>query len=93
MSVNMVWKPQKYYIYHWKILDNAGIIMDEEGNPAIPETTSDSGATIHHAETSSNDELKDMTLEELNQLLNDVLEQEDYIKAIAIRDEINSRKK
>ena len=75
------------------ILDNAGIIMDEEGNPALPETTSDAGATIHHAETSSNDELKDMTLEELNQLLNDVLEQEDYIKAIAIRDEINSRKK
>jgi uncharacterized protein len=26
-------------------------------------------------------------------LLNDVLEQEDYIRAIAIRDEINARKK
>jgi hypothetical protein len=30
-------------------------------------------------------------MEELNTLLNDVLEQEDYIRAIAIRDEINSR--
>jgi protein-arginine kinase activator protein McsA len=29
----------------------------------------------------------------LNTLLNEVLEQEDYIKAIAIRDEINRRKK
>jgi len=29
----------------------------------------------------------------LNTLLNEVLEQEDYIRAIAIRDEINSRRK
>jgi uncharacterized protein len=34
-----------------------------------------------------------MSLEELNTLLNEVLESEDYIRAIAIRDEINSRKK
>ena len=34
-----------------------------------------------------------MTLEELNTLLTDVLESEDYLRAIAIRDEINSRKK
>jgi protein-arginine kinase activator protein McsA len=34
-----------------------------------------------------------MSLEELNTLLNDVLESEDYIRAIAIRDEINSRKR
>jgi protein-arginine kinase activator protein McsA len=34
-----------------------------------------------------------MTIEDLSTLLNDVLEQEDYIRAIAIRDEINSRKK
>jgi bifunctional DNase/RNase len=42
---------------------------------------------------SSNQDLKNMALEELNTLLNEVLEQEDYIKAIAIRDEINRRKK
>ena len=30
---------------------------------------------------------------ELETLLNEVLEQEDYIKAIAIRDEIKTRKK
>ncbi len=34
-----------------------------------------------------------MSLDELHTLLNEVLEQEDYIRAIAIRDEINSRKK
>jgi protein-arginine kinase activator protein McsA len=32
-----------------------------------------------------------MSLEDLQNLLNDVLEQEDYIRAVAIRDEINSR--
>ena len=43
--------------------------------------------------SSGNDDLKKLDLEELERLLNEVLENEDYIKAIAIRDEINSRKK
>ena len=43
--------------------------------------------------TSGKEDLKTMTLEELNELLNNVLESEDYIRAVAIRDEINSRKK
>lgn len=38
-------------------------------------------------------DLRSMSLEQLNNLLNEVLEQEDYIRAIAIRDEINARKK
>jgi bifunctional DNase/RNase len=44
-------------------------------------------------EPSAYEDLKKMSLEELNTLLNEVLEQEDYIRAIAIRDEINARKK
>ena len=44
-------------------------------------------------EQGGSDDLKAMSLEELNTLLNNVLEQEDYIKAIAIRDEIKSRGK
>jgi protein-arginine kinase activator protein McsA len=44
-------------------------------------------------ETSAHEDLKNLSLEELNTLLNEVLEQEDYIRAIAIRDEINSRRK
>ena len=44
-------------------------------------------------ESSGNEDLKTMTLEDLNSLLNDVLENEDYIRAIAIRDEINNRRK
>jgi hypothetical protein len=34
-----------------------------------------------------------MSLTELNTLLTEVLEQEDYIRAISIRDEIKSREK
>jgi protein-arginine kinase activator protein McsA len=39
------------------------------------------------------EDLKTMSLPELNNLLDQVLESEDYIRAIAIRDEINSRNK
>ncbi len=37
-------------------------------------------------------ELKGMSLEELQNYMNEVLEQEDYLRASAIRDEINRRK-
>ena len=50
------------------------------------------GDALEEVRTGSED-LKTMSLEELNTLLNEVLESEDYIRAIAIRDEINSRKK
>ncbi|MEI2756983.1 MAG: hypothetical protein V9F46_11085 [Chitinophagaceae bacterium] len=39
------------------------------------------------------EDLKTMSLPELNNMLDQVLESEDYIRAIAIRDEINSRSK
>jgi uncharacterized protein len=39
-----------------------------------------------------NEDLSRLTLVELNNLLDQVLEKEDYIKAVAIRDEINKRK-
>ena len=71
------------YIYE-KIFDVAGV--------ENPEMESEAAKQVSEA-TSSNQDLKSMPLEELNLLLNDVLEQEDYIRAIAIRDEINARKK
>lgn len=37
-------------------------------------------------------ELATLNVDDLQKLLNEVLEQEDYLKAIAIRDEINRRK-
>jgi bifunctional DNase/RNase len=71
------------------ILESAGILMEDSGTgkkkKAATITSSD--------EEGGKDDLKTMSLEDLNTLLNEVLEQEDYIRAIAIRDEINARKK
>ena len=68
------------------ILESAGILMEDTGKKkkGSVETTTESTGT---------DDLRSMSLEELNTLLNEVLEQEDYIRAISIRDEIASRKK
>jgi bifunctional DNase/RNase len=71
------------YIYE-NIFDIAGV--ENPDQPVIAEKP-------HATPVSSNQDLKNMALEDLNTLLNDVLEQEDYIRAIAIRDEINRRKK
>lgn len=69
------------------ILESAGILMenDEKKKKATQ-------ATVTQESTSSQDDLKSMSVQELNTLLNEVLEQEDYIRAIAIRDELKTRK-
>lgn len=68
------------------ILEQAGVLMEDDGK----KTKSTSPVTT---ETGGSDDLKSLSLEELNNLLTEVLEQEDYIKAIAIRDEIKARGK
>ena len=70
------------------ILDQAGVLMEDDGKKK-----KESNVTSITTEQSGSDDLKAMSLEELNTLLNNVLDQEDYIKAIAIRDEIKSRGK
>jgi hypothetical protein len=49
--------------------------------------------TTTTTESGSREDLKALSIEDLNSLLTEVLEQEDYIRAIAIRDEINSRRR
>jgi bifunctional DNase/RNase len=82
------------YTYE-NILENAGIMMEDTGSkkkkkpaeevPSLPaESTSGKAAS---------EELHSYSVDQLKNLLNEVLEQEDYLKAIAIRDEINNRKK
>ena len=76
------------------ILDSAGILM-EETTGKKKKSKEAKEVAVEETVTSStgNEDLKTMTLEDLNTLLNEVLESEDYIRAIAIRDEINNRKK
>lgn len=68
------------------ILDSAGMLMEGDDKK---KKASESVTT----ETGGKDDLHALSMDELNTLLTDVLEQEDYIKAIAIRDEIKSRGK
>src|SRR5436190_18263136 len=67
------------------ILDQAGVLMEDDGK-----TKSTNPITT---ETGGSDDLKSLSLDELEGLLSEVLDHEDYIRAIAIRDEIKSRKK
>lgn len=67
------------------ILENAGILMEDGGEKKIK-------SEAVGVEETGGESLSTMNLEELQNLLNTVLEQEDYIRAISIRDEINKRK-
>jgi hypothetical protein len=64
------------------ILDQAGLANEKSEKVDIQSTVT---------KTSERSDLAKLSLAELNELLNEVLEQEDYIRAIDIRDEINKR--
>ncbi len=70
------------------ILEQAGVMMEDDQKKETQAITS----TVT-SDTSGNNDLKSLSLTELNNLLTEVLEHEDYIRAIAIRDEIKSRGK
>ncbi|ALJ00960.1 bifunctional nuclease family protein [Rufibacter tibetensis] len=76
------------------VLSEAGIILsdmeedeDEEETDEIP--TSSSVSTSSSGAGKGN--LKEVSVEELNTMLNDALEKEDYERAAKIRDELNKR--
>ncbi|HSU29167.1 MAG TPA: bifunctional nuclease family protein [Chitinophagaceae bacterium] len=79
------------YTYE-NILDSAGILMEDTGTGTKKKKTKQE-AMVEETGATGTEDLKTMTVEELNALLNEVLDKEDYIRAVAIRDEINSRKK
>lgn len=68
------------------ILNQAGVLMEDDHK----KSSTSSPVT---SETGGSDNLKAMSVQELETLLTEVLEHEDYIKAIAIRDELKARKK
>ncbi|MES1215675.1 MAG: bifunctional nuclease domain-containing protein [Bacteroidota bacterium] len=74
------------------ILESAGILMEDTGTTGKKKKLKQE-AMVEETGGTSNEDLKTMSLEELNTLLNEVLDREDYIRAVSIRDEINSRKK
>lgn len=69
------------------ILESAGILMEDNNKKKK------SDIAVDEPPTAAQSEIAHMNMEELQTLLNEVLEQEDYIRAIAIRDEMNRRSK
>jgi bifunctional DNase/RNase len=69
------------------ILNQAGTMMDDDNK----KISTPQGAPTVTSESTGGNNLKMMSTKELQTYLDTVLEQEDYIKAIAIRDELNSR--
>ncbi|MEO5907961.1 MAG: bifunctional nuclease family protein [Ginsengibacter sp.] len=65
------------------ILESAGILMEEDDKKKK--------VVVSHNDEASED-LKKLSVPELESMLTEVLEHEDYIKAASIRDEINRRK-
>jgi uncharacterized protein len=83
----------KIYTYE-KILETAGLYLEQ--SEITGETAADAkpaSVPVSGNKPFPNDDMRGMSLEELEKLLHTVLEQEDYVRAINIRDEINSRKK
>jgi len=74
------------------ILESAGIMMEDTGT-ATKKRKGSAASSDEESVVSSKEDLKGMELDDLEQLLNEVLEQEDYIRAIAIRDELQNRQK
>lgn len=73
------------YTYE-NILESAGILMEDEARQKKAEIP------VQDPNAPGYRDLTKLSLEELQKLLTDVLEHEDYIRAIEIRDEINKRK-
>jgi bifunctional DNase/RNase len=69
------------------ILDSAGMQMEDNPKTQIIEDKKTKSKV-----TSNKNNLSNFNTTELQKMLEEVLEQEDYIKAAQIRDEINSRK-
>jgi len=76
------------YVYE-HILESAG--MDNKSEK--PKRKAEKVEKQQEQVPTGNEDYKNMTLAELQNLLDTVVEQEDYIKAIAIRNEIESRRK
>ena len=74
------------------ILETAGLFLDQTEGQALPSGEGKSDTVQVTNKNVGDSEMKGLNLEELNTLLQQVLEQEDYVRAIRIRDEINSRK-
>lgn len=81
----------RIYTYE-SILESAGLFLNSEERPAKRAIQAQSPQSIE-ADKEKGTDLKNMSFDDLNLLLEESLEQEDYVRAIQIRDELNNRAK
>jgi bifunctional DNase/RNase len=73
------------------VLSEAGIILTDEANDEEKGVLEEREEATATAGSAGSDELKNFTMEKLQDLLKDALNREDYEKAAKIRDEMNKR--
>ncbi|HNP17708.1 MAG TPA: bifunctional nuclease family protein [Fulvivirga sp.] len=73
------------------ILAEAGIVLTDENEDDITEIKSELRPTVKKEESGSTGGLKNLSVDKLNELLNEAIENEDYEKAAKIRDELSKR--
>jgi bifunctional DNase/RNase len=79
------------YTYE-NILAEAGIVLSEESEENLPETSTDIPPPTKSADPKKEKgSLKDYSMDKLNKLLEKAIQMEDYEWAAKIRDEINRR--
>lgn len=81
----------RIYTYE-NILETAGLYLDQAGGQSLFDAFKKTPTTAPTDEAGRDNDLKKMSNVELDALLQQVLEQEDYVRAISIRDEIATRK-
>lgn len=80
------------YTYEF-VLSTAGIVLEDDTfTEDDEETEKEESMKVSVTSEKENSHLGEMTLDELNALLDEAIEEEDYEKASKIRDEINRRK-
>ena len=80
----------RIYTYE-NILETAGLFL-EQSDTNVEATGDAKQSSVKVSNKDADNGMKNMSMDELTALLQQVLDQEDYVKAISIRDEINSRK-
>ncbi len=80
------------YTYE-SILAEAGIVLTDEGEDDIAEIKSElkSKKSSKSSKETTSEDLKNFTMDKLNEMLSDAIEKEDYERAAKIRDELSRR--
>lgn len=73
------------------ILAEAGIVLTDETEDDIAEIKSELKSSSAKKSKPSGDDMKNLSVDKLNELLNEAIEKEDYEKAAKIRDELSRR--